>query len=45
MKHAELTEKNYKYYRPGIEDQGFGFDSMTLKDPFGNAIRFAERNN
>lgn len=42
--HAELTAKNYKYYRPGIEDQGFGFDCMTIKDPFGNAIRFAERN-
>lgn len=41
--HAELTAKNYKYYHPGIEDQGFGFDVMTVKDPFGNAIRFAER--
>lgn len=42
--HAELTAKNYKYYRPGIEDQGFGFDLMTIRDPFGNAIRFTEPN-
>jgi hypothetical protein len=40
--HAELTAKNYKYYHPGVEDLGFGFDMMIIKDPFGNAIRFAE---
>lgn len=41
--HAELTAKNYKYFRPGIDDWGFGFEVMAIKDPFGNAIRFAER--
>ena len=43
--HAEVSAKNYKYLRPGIEDQrpDLPFRTMNVIDPFGNRIRFAER--
>jgi catechol 2,3-dioxygenase-like lactoylglutathione lyase family enzyme len=41
--HRELTAKNYRYYKPGIEDSGHGSRCMTLLDPFGNKLRFDER--
>src|SRR5688500_3024809 len=28
--HRELSEKNYKYYRPGLEDQTWGLREMTV---------------
>jgi hypothetical protein len=41
--HAEVTEKHYKYLRPGIEDAPWGARVMTVTDPFSNRIRFSER--
>ena len=40
--HAELTAKNYKYLRPGIENQDWGARTLQVTDPFGNRLRFAE---
>jgi hypothetical protein len=40
--HAELTARRYKYYRPGIQEQSWGLRDMTVIDPFGNRITFAE---
>jgi catechol 2,3-dioxygenase-like lactoylglutathione lyase family enzyme len=42
--HKELNAKNYKYLRPGIEDQSPDppFKVLNIVDPFGNRIRFAE---
>jgi uncharacterized glyoxalase superfamily protein PhnB len=40
--HAELTGKNYKYARPGLE-RSFGCDEIRLTDPFGNRLTFYER--
>ena len=41
--HAEVTAKNYRYLRPGIEDAPWGARVMTVIDPFSNRIRFSER--
>jgi catechol 2,3-dioxygenase-like lactoylglutathione lyase family enzyme len=40
--HAEVSEKNYKYLRPGVEDAFYGARAMTVIDPFGNEITFNE---
>ncbi|HUJ13756.1 MAG TPA: glyoxalase superfamily protein [Thermoanaerobaculia bacterium] len=42
--HREVSAKNYKYLRPGVEDQrpDLPFKVMNVIDPFGNRIRFAE---
>lgn len=40
--HAELAAKNYKYYRPGVEDTPWQTLGMDLLDPFGNKLRFNE---
>ncbi|MER0240533.1 glyoxalase superfamily protein [Streptomyces sp. HSW2009] len=40
--HAELTAKQYPFLRPDLEeDEEIGL-SLTLLDPFGNQLRFAE---
>ncbi len=39
--HAELTAKNYRHNRPGIEDAPWGRE-LQVHDPFGNRIRFCE---
>ncbi|NIE82097.1 MULTISPECIES: glyoxalase superfamily protein [unclassified Burkholderia] len=39
--HAELIGKQYGYARPGIEQQDWGRE-LTVADPFGNRLRFAE---
>lgn len=39
--HRELSEKRYKYGRPGIEAQPWG-EELTVHDPFGNRIRFLQ---
>lgn len=36
----ELAAKNYKYYRPGIEDMPWGSRDMSIMDPFGNRLTF-----
>jgi catechol 2,3-dioxygenase-like lactoylglutathione lyase family enzyme len=38
--HAELVSKNYRYYRPGIEEMPWGTRDMSVKDPFGNRLTF-----
>ena len=39
---AELTAKNYGYYKPGIEDTPWNTREMRVIDPFGNRINFSE---
>jgi catechol 2,3-dioxygenase-like lactoylglutathione lyase family enzyme len=39
--HAELSAKQYKYARPGIEDVPWGRE-LSVKDPFGNRLTFVE---
>ena len=38
--HQELVAKNYKFYRPGIEDTEWRTREMQVKDPFGNRLVF-----
>src|SRR4051812_47155853 len=40
--HKELSAKNYKYLRPGINQEPWGARSINLTDPFGNRIRINE---
>lgn len=42
--HREISAREYRYLRPSIEDQrpDLPFRDMTVIDPFGNRIRFAE---
>jgi uncharacterized glyoxalase superfamily protein PhnB len=40
--HREITNRNYKYLRPGIETAFYGARCMQVIDPFGNRIRFNE---
>ncbi|ASY68079.1 glyoxalase superfamily protein [Sinorhizobium fredii] len=39
--HKELLAKNYRYMRPGLEDEGTRLE-LTVIDPFNNRIRFME---
>jgi len=38
--HVELTAKQYKYARPGIENMPWGTRDMSVNDPFGNRLTF-----
>jgi hypothetical protein len=40
--HAELSAKNYPYWRPGITETFWGTEQLNLLDPFGNKIGFCE---
>lgn len=40
--HAEISAKNYGYWRPGITQTFWGTDQLNLLDPFGNKIRLCE---
>ena len=40
--HAELQAKDYPNLRPGLENLPWGL-SMSLTDPFGNKLRFNDR--
>jgi uncharacterized glyoxalase superfamily protein PhnB len=40
--HDELSAKEYRYLRPGIQDQPWGTRELTLVDPFGNQLRLNE---
>jgi len=42
--HRELLGKNYRYYRPGLEDAPWDARVMEVGDPFGNKLRFSEPN-
>jgi catechol 2,3-dioxygenase-like lactoylglutathione lyase family enzyme len=41
--HRELTQKQYGYMRPGLDDSGWGSKCMEVIDPFGNRLRFDEK--
>lgn len=38
--HAELTSKQYKYARPGINEMPWGTREVSVADPFGNKLTF-----
>jgi hypothetical protein len=41
--HRELSAKEYRYMRPGIEEgPAAGALEMGVVDPFGNQIRFCQ---
>jgi len=40
--HRELTDKNYRYNRPGLQRQDWGMTELTVTDPFNNRITFGE---
>jgi Glyoxalase superfamily protein len=40
--HAELKGKDYRYFKPGVEETDRGSLLMGLLDPFGNKLRFEE---
>lgn len=39
--HEELTRKDYGFAQPGIEDTPWGTRELSVKDPFGNRLTFA----
>jgi hypothetical protein len=40
--HAELSAKDYPYWRPGITETFWGTPQLNLLDPFGNKISLCE---
>jgi uncharacterized glyoxalase superfamily protein PhnB len=40
--HHELKEKDYRYYKPGVENTEWGTVEMSVTDPFGNHIVFTQ---
>ena len=40
--HRELTDKNYRHNRPGLQQQEWGMTDLTVTDPFNNRITFSE---
>lgn len=40
--HQEVTSRNYRFMRPGVEDEFYGARTMHVIDPFGNSISFDE---
>jgi len=40
--HRELSEKEYRYARPGLEEQPWGARTITVSDPFSNRLTFTE---
>jgi hypothetical protein len=41
--HREISAKNYRYMRPGLEKTPWGTLETGAIDPFGTIIRFCER--
>ena len=41
--HQELTAKNYRYMKPGLEEAFWGAWTVNVTDPFGNRIEFFQR--
>ncbi|MEM7152820.1 MAG: glyoxalase superfamily protein [Myxococcota bacterium] len=39
-----LAAKKYAHARPGVTEQPWGWTEMHVADPFGNTLRFAEKN-
>ncbi len=42
--HRELIAKDYRYYKPGLEEAPWDARVMQVGDPFGNKLRFSEPN-
>jgi catechol 2,3-dioxygenase-like lactoylglutathione lyase family enzyme len=42
---AELSAKDYPYWRPGLSKSFWGGDQLNLLDPFGNRINLCEPKN
>jgi catechol 2,3-dioxygenase-like lactoylglutathione lyase family enzyme len=40
--HREISGRDYRYLRPGVEEMPWGTREMQVIDPFGNRIRFSE---
>jgi uncharacterized glyoxalase superfamily protein PhnB len=40
--HREVTDRGYKFMKPGLKDEFYGARSMNVIDPFGNRISFNE---
>jgi len=40
--HRELTARQYRYAKPGVEDAGWG-RQLQVKDPFGNRLCFCQQ--
>ncbi|MBN9051185.1 MAG: VOC family protein [Rhizobiales bacterium] len=40
--HRELTAKNYRYAKPGLETTPWGSRDLTVADPFHNMLCFTE---
>jgi catechol 2,3-dioxygenase-like lactoylglutathione lyase family enzyme len=40
--HAELSAKNYPYWRPGLATTFWGTPRLSLLDPFGNRLQLCE---
>ena len=38
----ELREKDYRYYKPGLQSKEWGTIELSLLDPFGNHLIFFE---
>jgi hypothetical protein len=43
--HRELNGKDYRYNRPGLQQQEWGMLEVAVVDPFNNRIVFAEYRN
>ena len=43
--HKFLTDKNYKYNKPGLEKAFWGGICMEVVDPFNNKLLFSEKEN
>lgn len=41
--HTLLSEKKYKYNRPGLEHAPWNAITMEVTDPFGNRLLFSEK--
>jgi catechol 2,3-dioxygenase-like lactoylglutathione lyase family enzyme len=42
--HREITSKNYRYMKPGLESGPAEMLEMCVIDPFGNRITFCQKN-
>jgi uncharacterized glyoxalase superfamily protein PhnB len=42
--HRELTARDYRYAKPGIEDTPWNARVLRVTDPFGNKLTFNETN-
>jgi catechol 2,3-dioxygenase-like lactoylglutathione lyase family enzyme len=40
--HQELSKRNYRYLKPHVEDTEWGSRVLSVTDPFGNRLTFAE---